>query len=186
MIELQIMPNELAVATAISSQPSEYLTILITEHFTKIKTSFQFTRSFVNRLLLEDPDFESSTRVGYALLTLYSQYLRSVLHSQEQLNLFVIDQLGKEFAALGHKIKQRLTLAELDELFDRSESGYTFEGDPVWRLVRKKSKGQQRLRRAELNNLPSELFLRDTLLNTEGTMMDIELPRLGSALGSTS
>lgn len=163
MIELQIMPNELAVATAISSQPSEYLTQLVIEHFSKIKTSFQFTRSFVNRLLLEDPDFEETPRVGLALLVLYSRYLEAVIHLDQQLSLFVIDQLGREFAVLGQKIRQRVTMAELDEAFDRATSAYTFEGDIVWQLTRKKRK-QGLLKRSELAMLPNELYLRENLL----------------------
>jgi len=168
MIELQIMPNELAVATAISSQPSEYLTLLIIDHFNRIRTSFQFTRSFVNRLLLEDPDFEETPRVGYALLVLYSQYLRAVIHSTQQLSLFVLDQLGREFEALAHKIRQRVTFAELDDIFDRVESTYTFEGETVWHLTRKKTK-QGKLRRADLSILPDELFLRGSLLEAESS-----------------
>ena len=183
MIQLQIMPNELAIATAISSRPSEYLALLITEHFTRVRTSFQFTRSFVNRLLLEDPDFEENTRVGYALLVLYSQYLRSVVHLHDQLSLFVLDQLGKEFAALGHKIRQRLTFKDLDQQYNKAESGHTFEGEPVWHLIRKKKRGQQKLRSSELGNLPDELFLRDALLADGDSNEDP--PRLGSLLGDT-
>jgi len=183
MIELQIMPNELALATALSSKPSEYLTQLVAEHFSRVRTSFQFTRSFVNRLLLESPDFEASTRVGYALLVLYSQYLRSVVISQEQMSLFLLDQLGKEFAILGQKIKQRITFDELDEIYDKAESGYTFEGDPVWHLTRRKKKVQQKLRRSELSFLPDEIYIRDTLLAGKDPEAG-EPPALASELGN--
>jgi hypothetical protein len=163
MIELQIMPDELAIATAISSQPSEYLTQLVINHFNQIKTSFQFTRSFVNRLLVEDPDFEETPRVGFALLALYSQYLRALVHHNQQLSLFVLDQLGKEFSILRDKIRQRVTMDELDDLFDRSESTHTFEGELVWLLTRKREK-QGKLRRADLSVLPDELYVRESLL----------------------
>jgi hypothetical protein len=163
MIALQVMPNELAVATAISSQPSEYLTQLVVHHFNQIRTSFEFTRSFVNRLLLEDPDFEETPRVGYALIALYSQYLRAIMQHDEQLSLFVRDQLGKEFSALGQKIRQRVTIKELDSEFDRAKESFTFEGDVVWRLTRKARK-LSRLGRADLSILPSEIFLRESLL----------------------
>jgi hypothetical protein len=94
MIELQTMPNELAVSTAISSQPSEYLTELVINHFSQIRMSFQFARAFVSRLLLEEPNFETNPRVGYALLSLYSQYLRSWVHSEDQMSLFVMGSIG--------------------------------------------------------------------------------------------
>ena len=185
MIELQIMPNELALATALSSKHSEYLTQLVTEHFSRVKTSFQFTRSFVNRLLFEAPDFEGSARVGYALLVLYSQYLRSVMNSQEQLSLFVFDHLGKQFAILGHKIKQRITLEELGVIYDKVPSTFTFDGDPVWQLTRKKKRGQQKLHRSELSFLPDELYLRDTLL-AERDSPEEEPATLASGLGNVS
>lgn len=167
MIEMQIMPDELAVATAISSVPSEYLTELVTGHFNQIKTSFQFTRSFVNRLLVEDPDFEETPRVGFALLALYSQYLRALISHNQQLSLFVLDQLAKEFEILKQKIRQRVTMAELDEIFDRNESTHTFEGEVVWLLTRKKER-QGRLRRADLSVLPNELYVRESLLADPG------------------
>jgi hypothetical protein len=157
------MPDELAVATAISSQPSEYLTELVTGHFNQIRTSFQFTRSFVNRLLIEDPDFEETPRVGFALLALYSQYLRALINHDQQLSLFVLDQLGREFEILSRKIRQRVTMAELDGVFDRNESTHTFEGEVVWQLTRKKER-QGRLRRADLSVLPDELYVREGLL----------------------
>jgi hypothetical protein len=163
MIELQLMPDELAVATAISSQPSEYLTQLVMNHFNQIKTSFQFTRSFVNRLLIEDPDFEETPRVGFALLALYSQYLRAIVHHDQQLSLFVLDQLGREFSILRQKIRQRITMSELDDVFDRTESTHTFEGEVIWQLARKGTK-QGRLGRADLGVLPRELYVRDSLL----------------------
>ena len=78
MIELQVMPNELAIATALSSRPSEYFYALVARHFSRIKLSFQFVRTFINRLLIERPDFEMSAEVGLAILCLYSQYLRAL------------------------------------------------------------------------------------------------------------
>jgi hypothetical protein len=164
MIDLQIMPNELAVATAISSQPSEYLTELVANHFSRIRTSFEFSRSFVNRLLLENPDFEETPRVGFALLTLYSQYLRALIHSNEQRSLFVMDRLGEEFAQLARNIKQRVSLAEVEAIFEKIETTHTFDGDPVWLLRRKKKKGQSKLRQADLSILPNELWMRESLL----------------------
>jgi hypothetical protein len=177
MIDLQIMPNELAIATAISSQPSEYLTELVAHHFSRIKTSFQFTRSFVNRLLLENPDFEETSRVGFALLALYSQYLRAVIHSTEQRSLFVMDRLGEEFEQLAKNIKQRVSLEELDEFFDQVETTHTFEGDPVWQLKRKR-KAQAKLRRADLAVLPTELWVRKSLLYSSGNELNDTNPAI--------
>lgn len=67
---------------------------------------------------------------------------------------------------LGQKIRQRVTLAELDEVFDRAASAHTFEGDVVWQLTRKKRK-QGLLKRSELAMLPNELYLRESLLASQ-------------------
>ncbi len=163
MIRLQTMPNELAIATAISSRPSEYLTELVTHHFRRIRTSLQFTRSFVSRLLLEDPDFEQTPRVGYALLSLYLQYLNAVIHTEDQLSLFVMDQLGDDFAVLAANIKQRVTLASLSHDYNEVETSQTFDGDPVWHLKRKKRR-QEKLRTSAETLLPDELWVRKSLL----------------------
>jgi len=163
MVELQTMPNEIALATAISSRPSEYLTELVNVHFGKIRTSFQFTRSFVSRLLLEDPDFENTPRVGYALLVLYSRYLNSVIREEAQLSLFVMDQLGTDFAVLANKIKQRITLTDLLRSYKKIETSHTFDGDPVWHLKKKRQK-QGTLRPSAESLLPEELWVRDSLL----------------------
>jgi hypothetical protein len=116
--------------------------------------------------LLEDPDFEETPRVGYALLVLYSQYLRAVTKSEQQLSLFVLDQLGRDFTLLGEKISRRVALSELDGLFDRVGKVHTFEGDIIWRLSKRK-KRQPTLRRADLSILPDEIYVRESLLASQ-------------------
>ena len=70
MIELQIMPNELAIATALSSRPFKYVYTLVIGHFSRLQLSFQFVRTFINRMLIERPDFEMSQEVGLAVICL--------------------------------------------------------------------------------------------------------------------
>jgi hypothetical protein len=163
MIELQTMPTELAVAVAISSEPSEYLAELVFHRFNQIRMSLPFARSFVNRLLLEEPDFEVNEGVGYALLALYSQYLASWAHSGEQLHIFIMDHLGSDFAALGFKIRQRIDLGELLAAYSKAETAHAFDGDPIWKLKRK-GKGQQKFRFSHVTSLPEELWVRSALL----------------------
>jgi NACHT domain len=163
MIELQTMPTELAVAVAISSEPSEYLAELVFHRFNQIRMSLPFARSFVNRLLLEEPDFEVNEGVGYALLALYSQYLASWAHSGEQLHIFIMDHLGSDFAALGFKIRQRIDLGELLAAYSKAETAHAFDGDPIWKLKRK-GKGQQKFRFSHVTSLPEELWVRGALL----------------------
>jgi hypothetical protein len=72
-------------------------------------------------------------------------------------------------------IKQRVSLEELNEFFDKVETTHTFEGDPVWQLKRKR-KAQAKLRRADLAVLPTELWVRQSLLNSSGETSAIDLP----------
>ena len=74
-----------------------------------------------------------------------------------------MDQLAKEFNALGERIKRRVPMDELDQAFDRAGRVHTFEGEVVWLLKRKKGLSS-RLRRADLSILPDELYLRENLL----------------------
>ncbi len=113
MIDLQIMPNELAIATALSSRPSQYFYSLVIQHFSQIQLSFQFVRTFINRLLVERPDFEISTEVGVAVLCLYSQYLRASIEEAKQLQLFIFDPLAEEFEELNEMIKERIQISDL-------------------------------------------------------------------------
>ena len=163
MVELQTMPNELAIATAISSRPSEYLSELVVQHFHGFSLSFQFTRAFVGRLLLEAPDFETTPRVGFALLALYSQYLSACVREEDQLSLFVMDQLGEDFGSLASKIKQRVSFEELEFAFETVETAHTFDGDPVLKLTRKR-KLQGTLRSSAEGLLPNDVWVRESLL----------------------
>jgi len=135
--------------------------------------SFQFARAFVSRLLLEEPNFETNPRVGYALLSLYSQYLGSWIHSEDQMSLFVMDQLGDDFSALAIKIKQRVELNDLLHSYAKKETAHAFDGDPIWKLKRK-GRGQQRLRSSAESVLPEELWVRGSLL--AGVTTALEMP----------
>ena len=121
MIDLQIMPNELAIATALSSRPSEYLYSLVTQHFSSIQLSFQFVRSFINRLLVERPDFERSVDVGLAILCLYSQYLRASIDEAKQLQLFIWDPLADEFDHLVRMIRKSFQTSELMATYELNQ-----------------------------------------------------------------
>lgn len=76
------LPNELAIATAISSDPSAYFSELvlhrlsggITNRFTRSIKEFSnyFYATYVNRLVIEKPDFNHSKEISYALVVLYT------------------------------------------------------------------------------------------------------------------
>ena len=164
MIELQVMPNELAIATALSSRPSEYFYALVARHFSRIKLSFQFVRTFINRLLIERPDFEMSAEVGLAILCLYSQYLRASIEEASQLQLFIPDPLSSEFEHLNVLIKERIEIGDLMGVYEKESLAYGLDGEEIWRLE-SKAKGEGRLHLyTRANVLPSVLWVRKSLV----------------------
>jgi hypothetical protein len=165
MIELQVMPNELAIATALSSRPSEYFYALVARHFSQIKLSFHFVRTFINRLLIERPDFEMSHEVGLAILLLYSQYLRASIEEASQRQLFISDPLSGEFEHLNVLIKERIEIADLMGVYGKESLAYGLDGEEIWRLESKATKGEGRFRLYTRGNiLPSVLWVRKSLV----------------------
>jgi hypothetical protein len=164
MIELQVMPNELAIATSLSSRPSEYFYSLVVDHFSRFRLSFQFVRSFINRLLIERPDFEISVRVGVAILLLYSQYLRAWIEDANQLQLFTFDPLWDEFEHLNTLIRERLEFSDLLGVYELHSHSYGLDGQEIWRLeIKEHGEGPFRLY-ARMKVLPQILWVRKSLV----------------------
>jgi hypothetical protein len=165
------LPNELAIATAISSRPSRYFTHLVLDKFESLQPTFAFIRAFVTRLLLESPDFERSAVVGAALVSLYSRYLKLVQKSSPQLSLFIYDQLAAEFSALGAMIRERVPISELLSVYAIVGTSASLDGDEIMILDRKHSDKASpavggRLR-TPLAQLPKEIWVRGSLLDSE-------------------
>lgn len=171
--QLARLANELAIATAISSQPSLYFSHLIFERLATMRPSFGFIRTFVSRLLLESPDFERNSAAGASLLALYSQYLQLAQDATNQLSLFVLDQLKGEFSTLGALIKDRVSADDLLQLYmiaGRS-AGFTghptLDGEEILVLGRKggsHAAGTHRKAQLSLRRLPDEIWIRSSLL----------------------
>jgi hypothetical protein len=164
--DLLRLPNELAIATAISSRPSQYFTHLVMGSFETLRQPFGFIRAFVTRLLLESPDFERSPVVGAALIALYSRYLQLVQKSSNQLSLFIYDQLASEFSALGVMIRERVPMAELLAVYRIAGTSAGLDGDEIMVLARKpnlKLTLENRMQ-AQLAQLANEIWVRSSLL----------------------
>lgn len=165
MIDLQIMPNELAIATALSSRPSQYFYTLVIRHFAQIKLSFHFVRTFINRLLIERPDFEITDEVGLAILCLYSQYLRASIEEAAQLQLFIADPLSDEFENLNTLIKERIRISDLMAAYDKASESHGVDGELIWELqAREKGEGPFRLYTRN-RVLPGVLWVRKSLVD---------------------
>jgi hypothetical protein len=70
------IPNELAIAVSISSNPSVYLTELVLSMFYTYHFEPEFYATFIYRLLQEKPDFPGFDEITLVLFSLYSLYLR--------------------------------------------------------------------------------------------------------------
>ncbi|MGE0587300.1 MAG: NACHT domain-containing NTPase [Cyclobacteriaceae bacterium] len=103
--KLNQLPNELAIGVAISSSPSLYL-VELTKIFIKVKLPLRFMQSFINRLLLEKPEFNNQPYLGFYALALYSYYLNSSIESG-QLSLFIVDNMVVEFEKLIYEVFKR-------------------------------------------------------------------------------
>jgi hypothetical protein len=165
MIDLQLMPNELAIATALSSRPSKYFYSLVIQNFSRLNLSFQFVRTFINRMLIERPDFDVTPEVGLAILCLYSQYLRASIEEGSQLQLFTYDPLAHEFEHLNALIKERLQVSDLLGVYDFHSHSYGLDGQEIWRLE-SKDQGEGPLTLYTRGNvLPKLLWVRRTLVD---------------------
>jgi hypothetical protein len=71
---ISYMPNEFALAVALSSHSTEYFAALVFGPLSHLSQDKDFLRTFVHRLLLEKPDFHPSPVLGVAVL-----YLTEVL-----------------------------------------------------------------------------------------------------------
>lgn len=100
---LNKIPNEIAIAVVISSNPSAYFVELL-KKINDENVSYKFIVIFLNRLLLEKPDFNQNHEVMIAALKLYSYYLKSNIQDKQQLKLFMSDNLVKQFEVLISKV----------------------------------------------------------------------------------
>ena len=162
---LRRTPNELAIAVAISSRPSEYFCELVFNRFAKLRIGHEFMTSFVNRMLLERVDFERNMDSSLAFLILYSKYMDSIVSRGDQLSLFVREELLPDFERLAKamiKLPIRSGMLGAYTLYDTVE---TTSGDKVsvLRLDPARKEFVRTPRRPGVR-LPERLFVREGLI----------------------
>lgn len=167
---LQSLPNELAIAVSISSNPSNYLTELVQNRFLRNKLPYNFFQTFVTRLLLEKPDFNKNEKVGIAALLLYSLYLNPFeAIDSRQLTLFVIDDMVTEFEMLIDDIFKRNTKKFLYVLYEKNSVSESINGTRI--LTLKKIQNSFKYNKIfamsakDFENLPDYLSCRESFLN---------------------
>jgi len=165
---LLLLPNELAIATAISSRPSEYLAHLILERLSSANIPLEFLRTFINRLLLKRPDFDHSGRISAALLSLYSQCVHAQWFAGGTSNRQRAEQDG-QLDNLGRIVKSRLPPKKLRNLYrvlERLSQG----GATIWSLEKKYTTypfgGDDKLGDA-WSNFPSVVWVFDGIMTDD-------------------
>lgn len=130
---LSSLANEFAIAVTISSNPSYYFTELVLNHFVSQHVGESFITNFVNRLILEKPDFNTSKELGFALVVLYTLFKQTEL---SQLKLFDYDLPGQfeQFVDLIFARNKRISIGRYYEI---NKKDYTESSDIVFLLKRK-------------------------------------------------
>ena len=179
---LSKLPNELAVAIAISSSPSDYLSELVLSRFFIHTLTEDFLRTFLTRLLIEKPEFKVSVKLDLALILLYSRYIEdnvieghkppSVVYPdhKDRLNRFYTDTVYDELK----RIYDLLRKNSMDIILSCYEKHFTFEmpnGDHILRLISKSTDTtvyiphEFRLLR---NHFPRTIYVRESFINRFG------------------
>lgn len=148
------LPNEIAIAITISSNPSRYF-VEFTNKMTKENVDIKFVEIFLNRLLLEKPDFNQHLDVIFSALNLYSMYLSMNFESQ-QLRLFVTDALISQFEGFIKSILKRNqnSLKLIEDSYDIKSEMVSDSGFGIILLERK----------SKTSTYPARLYCRDTFL----------------------
>lgn len=82
--EISKIPSEVALAIALSSNPTLYFTTFIFERLMTLKFPISFYNSLFDRLVIEKPDFYKHTSLGVSVLALYTAcFLKFNLNNQE-------------------------------------------------------------------------------------------------------
>jgi len=96
-----------------------------------------FIMKFVNRLLLEKPDFNSSDNVCIALLSLYSMYYENCVlyNSDGQLDMFAIDSLLEQFTEFTKIILKNNNKKKIRYLYKIDKQAFTTEKIYILKLA---------------------------------------------------
>lgn len=153
------MPNELAIAVAISTNPSRYLTELVISRLCQMPLGSEFFTAFVARLLQEKPEFNAEEEVVLALLVLYTLYLEGAPTPGQQMQLFIFDDLATHFELLLDVLTKRNKRKTMLNYYCKTGIRYIGEETPV--IVLKKRKEFCTLQ------LPDKLYARERFFHSQ-------------------
>lgn len=167
---IEKLPNELAITITISSNSSEYFIQLVEVILMEIDDSPIFFQKFVNRLILEKPDFYRNPRVGISALQLYSKFMEHNSLSKNQLTLFNSDILVEEFENLIDSIYKRNSRNIINQIFEINDELETIDQTVVLIMTKKTQMDAETLIDLDpyhFTNLPDRLYVRKTFLGNK-------------------
>ena len=165
--KLSRIPNEMAVAVAISSNPSEYFYSSVARIVSDSLCDSGYLGPFINRLILEKPDFRKSKKLGLAFLVLYSKYIGSLVNNGGQLSIFIWDRLIKEFEVLVKVMQSRTSFGLILRNYNFLELVADGLGGKiaVYELKVEKAEEQNKIFRSNDHEIwhPEKLYVRNGL-----------------------
>ncbi|EDP97373.1 NACHT domain-containing protein [Kordia algicida OT-1] len=160
---IEMLPNELAISITISSNPSLYFSELISI-FIKKNVSFIFIQKFINRLILEKPDFYKNSKVGISALLLYSKYVQSEIQDKNQLALFTTDILVDSFENLIDSIFKRNSKSIILDIYNIDSEMHTVNQTQIYLLSKKGKKKGESIESDIYHKMPKYLYCRKTFV----------------------
>lgn len=124
------LPNEMAISISISSNPSQYFIEIINILLSRSNVKLDFLKIFINRIIIERPDFNNNDKVLISVLKLYTAYIDSIQKSN-QLYLFIEDNLVFEFEVFIENILKRNSLDILLSNYFKKEDQVSSNGNKV-------------------------------------------------------
>lgn len=136
---LTTLPNELAIAISISSSPTEYFSELVLSRFARFALAEDFLQAFLNRLLLEKPDFNSDFKVTLAFVSLYTLHVEwNILRTYD----LKVERPDRLFAEFENTIRQSTNANAMAIIRSSYELDRTYEMDDGDDLLALKQKRQ--------------------------------------------
>ena len=117
---LNRIPNELALAVAISSNPTAYFSRLVFEFFATGEFSHEYLQAFLNRLKIEKPDFYPSIELSVSVLYMYTINEMRGYENKNRLNISPILEINSVSDSLANALDIYENI-KVDEMVTGSE-----------------------------------------------------------------
>lgn len=163
---LSALPNELAIAITISSKPSDYFSALVVSRLLKLQLPQTFFKAFLERLLLEKPDFNTSNRIAISLLALYSKYVELALINPESARVWLLpaEDLSDEFEEVFELILRKSSLGMIRSTYNKEYEYQRRNGQIMFCMTKRGARPQSGELAGIINSLPRTLYINSTFL----------------------